>query len=521
MGHIRTAHTTKRENRMIKRRALIALYAVCFFAYVFFLFYFLSLHPGGASGDSAVIMALACFASGGMIMMAVYMITLYMFQGAEKAALYFTLFCVATGLRFLVMDGSFVLVQLIPGFTETAAISIRYFLIGLHIIGVTNFIIEVFAAPGVKRRLPVINGIVTAMSWGAVAAFLLGARPLYINAVMLLIQSLTIYCIYIIAKSPGLKQNRLHLMFFICMILYSLTVVINALLTAYLPHLTVTTNTIFLIAHIILLSDRSAKTKRHERELAERTEFLDKLNRIKTEFLQDMSHEMKKPLTIIATGIDYADSEISETDGSIFNAREALENIREETQRLGRMVGGMVSLAAMSDDSENRKRVDFTALLKNSADMFQMMLKRQDIRLRTRIASGLPDVFIEKDRFTQVLTNLFSNSADQMQRGEITLTAVRDGSYITVCVTDDGEGIPSELLPRVFERSVSGKEGTGYGLYICKTVVEAHGGTIQIESPVAWAGSSASAERPTEPSKGTAVTFTVPVYSGQEAGHNL
>jgi signal transduction histidine kinase len=105
-----------------------------------------------------------------------------------------------------------------------------------------------------------------------------------------------------------------------------------------------------------------------------------------------------------------------------------------------------------------------------------------------------------------VLANLLSNAADHTQDGHITLAAHLAGKYITVSVTDTGNGIEPEFLPNVFERGVSGRGGTGYGLYICKTVVEAHGGTIEIES---------------EPGKGTAVTFTVPVYGGQEAGHSL
>ena len=86
------------------------------------------------------------------------------------------------------------------------------------------------------------------------------------------------------------------------------------------------------------------------------------------------------------------------------------------------------------------------------------------------------------------------------QDGDITLEAFVEKNYITVCIRDTGEGVQPELLPRVFERGVSGKGGKGYGLSICKTIVEAHGGDIEVES---------------EQGKGTAVTFTIPVYSGQ------
>jgi signal transduction histidine kinase len=154
--------------------------------------------------------------------------------------------------------------------------------------------------------------------------------------------------------------------------------------------------------------------------------------------------------------------------------------------------------------------VDFTALLKKSAEAFRITLQDKN-HLRVDIATDLPDVFVEKDGFKQVVTNLLTNAAKHSQ-GDITLTARVKEKYITVKVSDNGEGIPPELLPKVFRRGISGKGGTGYGLYICKTIVEAHGGTIEIESET---------DGGRLPGKGTTVTFTVPVYGGQEGGHNI
>ena len=262
----------------------------------------------------------------------------------------------------------------------------------------------------------------------------------------------------------------------------------------------------FVFCYSLIIAIEYAETQRREEALAERNAMLDGLNRTKTEFLQDMSHEMKAPLTVIATGIDFADMQISESDGDIQKAQNALETIREETQRLGRMVGGMVNLAAMSVNGENRKRVDFAALISDNAEAFRIPLEQQNNSLTVETAPGMPDVFVEDDRFTHVITNLLSNAANHTQRGQITVAADFDNEYITVRVTDTGEGVSPDILPRVFERGVSGRGGTGYGLYICKTIVEAHGGAIKIDS---------------NPNEGTAVTFTVPVYGGQEAGHNL
>ena len=228
-------------------------------------------------------------------------------------------------------------------------------------------------------------------------------------------------------------------------------------------------------------------------------------NKAKSRFLAMMSHEINTPLTVIATGIDFADERIA-AGGDIDEIRDALEVVRDETQRIGRMVGSMVKLASMGDTDETRKRVDFAALLHNSAEVFRLTLKKQNNYLHMDIASGLPDVYVEADKFTQLITNLFSNAARHTRDGQVSLMADYDEAFITVRVADTGGGIAPELLPRVFECGVSDGGGAGYGLYICKTVVEAHGGVVGIESGR---------------NRGTTVTFTVPVYGGQEAGHKL
>jgi len=227
-------------------------------------------------------------------------------------------------------------------------------------------------------------------------------------------------------------------------------------------------------------------------------------NKEKIRFLADISHEIRAPLTVIATGIDFADSRV-EAGGDTAQIRNALDTVREETQRLGRMVGGMVNLAAMSDTDENRKRVDLAALLRNSAEVFRLTLEKQCNELNVDISPELPDVYVETDRFAQIMTNLFTNAARHTKDGRVTLTADYNETFITVQITDTGEGILPEILPLVFERGVSGGDGTGYGLHLCKTIVEAHGGTITADSD----------------DTGTTITFTVPVYGGQEAGHKL
>jgi len=112
-------------------------------------------------------------------------------------------------------------------------------------------------------------------------------------------------------------------------------------------------------------------------------------------------------------------------------------------------------------------------------------------------------LFANPEGLTQVLFNLLQNARKATEQGAIIITAQPSGNYITVTVTDTGSGIPPDILPRVFERGVSGSDSTGLGLPICKEIIEAHGGEISIHNSQCTINNEKA---------GTKVIFTLPVY---------
>ncbi|GHU11164.1 hypothetical protein FACS1894185_3950 [Betaproteobacteria bacterium] len=288
-------------------------------------------------------------------------------------------------------------------------------------------------------------------------------------------------------------------------VLFGLEASPSIIINRVLLYVALTTVCFLLDAAVRQISEVEA-AKHEVEKLSIKTESLDRLNHSKTEFLQDMSHEMRNPLTVIATGIDYTDKEINRDSGSMQNASLALDVIRHETQRLGRMVAGMVTMASIIETDEKRTRAQFATLLLRSAESLRLVAEQKGNTLLVETQDGLSDVYIESDNYMRVVTNLLSNAIDHTQNGKISVTAKTDNSYIVVSVTDTGEGMPPEILQNVFDRGTSSKGSTGYGLYLSKAAVEAHGGTITVES---------------DPGEGTVVTFTIPVYSGQEEGHDI
>jgi signal transduction histidine kinase len=140
--------------------------------------------------------------------------------------------------------------------------------------------------------------------------------------------------------------------------------------------------------------------------------------------------------------------------------------------------------------------LDFAALLDAGAGAFRALLKKDGNSLVLRIPDGLPLLTGNRDMLKQVVNNLIFNAGKHTRGGEITVSLEQDGDSLVAAVADTGEGIDPDILPRIFERGVSGDGATGYGLSICKTIVEMHGGEIHIES---------------DPGKGTTVRFSLPL----------
>ncbi len=266
---------------------------------------------------------------------------------------------------------------------------------------------------------------------------------------------------------------------------------------------------IFAIFEALAIFDITMKmvreAKNAEREALDHAQNMESLNKMKTEFLQDMSHEMRTPLTVIATGMDYAYRQVGKENIPVKETKETINIIRDETARLGRMVGGMVDMATLAV-TEIRAKTDFVRLLDGCVQAHRMLGGQNRNIISCDIPRNLPFVYVDKDNYVTVMNNLLTNAIRHTKDGEISVTARAQGSYITVEVSDTGEGIAPELLEDVTNRGVSSSGGMGLGLYICQTVVTAHGGEFEVESVK---------------DEGTTVKFTVPVYAGQEEGHHI
>jgi signal transduction histidine kinase len=238
-----------------------------------------------------------------------------------------------------------------------------------------------------------------------------------------------------------------------------------------------------------------------QKQLNEQNILLEQTNLSKTEFLANASHEMRTPLTVVSLNVQtvkYILEDMGVTEKDPKTAK-MLIRAQSEIMRLSRMVGGMLTLASMSENTDKHK-LDLLPILQAGIEMFRVGLENRGNTIESNVEPELY-VYGNADLMSQVFSNIMHNAGTYTKNGKVTVNAERKGNEITVTVCDTGTGISPELLPRVFERGVT-TGGTGFGLYLCKTVVESHGGRIRIESPVT-------------DGHGTAVIYVLPFYEGQ------
>jgi signal transduction histidine kinase len=256
-----------------------------------------------------------------------------------------------------------------------------------------------------------------------------------------------------------------------------------------------------------------------QKKLNEQNTTLEQANKTKTEFLTNASHEMRTPLTVVSVNIQMVMGLLKDIEKQAENAdaEKLLISSQNEIMRLSRMVGGMLTLASMSENTDKQK-LDLSSLLKSGIEMLRMNVENRGNTLKSDIEPGL-FVFGNADLLSQVLTNLLQNARAYTENGTVTVTAKKQGSEIAITVSDTGTGISPEFLPNVFDRGVS-TGGTGFGLYLCKTVVESHGGRIWIESPIVRGlGNDELGSVEHDSAKlGTAVRYVLPFYEGQFGG---
>lgn len=213
-----------------------------------------------------------------------------------------------------------------------------------------------------------------------------------------------------------------------------------------------------------------------------------RLELIRKDFVANVSHELKTPLTAIKGFMEtLLDGAIDDRE----NNRRFLQIINEHTRRLENLVGDLLELARLESDetSLSFSRFELLNLVNEAAESFNPRLKEKDIEFKAQLPREL-SLTADREKLRQVFNNLIDNAIKfNRPKGLIRIYAEDNRNSIKIAVEDSGCGIPAKDSLRVFERFYRSDKarsrelgGTGLGLSIVKHIVELHGGSAGVES---------------------------------------
>jgi two-component system phosphate regulon sensor histidine kinase PhoR len=212
--------------------------------------------------------------------------------------------------------------------------------------------------------------------------------------------------------------------------------------------------------------------------------------RLKDEFVATVSHELRTPLTSI---VGYVDVLLEDVDGIPADARPFLETVQRNARRLHRLVDDLLSDALKLGKAElHLGRISLAAVVRASAIEAEKAARAAGLEFEVEIGRALLEVQGDAERLAQVIDNVFNNAVKFTPTGgTINGFVKRDGRVAVIRISDTGRGIPPEELEDVFMKffrspgvQLDAIPGTGLGLAISKTIIEAHGGTISVDSTV-------------------------------------
>lgn len=210
-------------------------------------------------------------------------------------------------------------------------------------------------------------------------------------------------------------------------------------------------------------------------------ERLDVDERQRRLLLADVSHELRTPLTIISGDIEAMLDGVHPADTSHLTA------VLDETRMMGRLVEDLrtMALSEAGTLALHREPVDPDVLIEDVVRSFEGQARTAGVTVRADVPTDLPIMDLDPVRVHEVLANLMANALRHTPvGGSVAISGVTEDAWLVIRVIDTGPGIDADLIPHVFERFVKapGSGGSGLGLAIARSLVEAHGGTLEVEA---------------------------------------
>ena len=228
-----------------------------------------------------------------------------------------------------------------------------------------------------------------------------------------------------------------------------------------------------------------------------------RLSRLKSDFVANVSHELKTPLALIRLFAETLELGRVPTEDK---AKQYYRVINKESQRLTQLINNILDFSRIEAGRKEYhfQATDVGAVVREVVEAYRFSIEQQGFELEVEIAEDLPEAVVDPEALSQALLNLMNNAIKYSGEGKyIGLGVQADLRGIVISVADRGVGIPKAEQKKIFEKFyrvedtlIHTTKGSGLGLSLVKHIVDAHGGTVEIDS---------------DPGKGSTFRLVVPL----------
>lgn len=258
------------------------------------------------------------------------------------------------------------------------------------------------------------------------------------------------------------------------------------------------------------VNGRTAELKKVNDSLIESNKLLAAANeqlkvhdKMQKEFINIAAHELRTPIMPILGEAEFIEHQFNNKRKTVEIEKEQLSLIIRNAKRLDRLASDILDVSKIESQSLklNKERFNLKEVLSAAVqDLRDHIAKNIGNNPSLQVLYKADDIIVsaDKERISQVISNILSNALKFTEEGYISISTERKGKDVIITVKDTGVGIDSEILPRLFSKfTTKSEKGTGLGLYISKNIVERHGGKI-------WAANNADG-------KGATFIFSIPI----------
>lgn len=457
-------------------------------------------------------------AMGFILASAFYHFALYFMRRKMSVYLLFSLLCLFCFWRLaLETDG---ISDLTGWFSmATGVLDARIFLVlfFLHAAFIAMFSLYVFDRQWIARHLHLT--IIWCVA-GAAAFSLLPMNVAWLTTVFSVAAALPmLFALYKAVRSRVFREGSVEWLYIIALVLYVVVGFFSKYFADHLLYMTpVLTNMYMIMAESVILARQYSEMEIREQEMASKTAAMEQSAKVRAYMIDTLSHEVRTPLTVMSSYAQLAAERIS--DGRIDDLTLTnLKKISDESKRLADLASNTLRLSRLSDipDGGGFAPVDLGELTRQVVRLFEPMASKNGRELTLDLPGEPLPVLGSADSLTRLLWNLLDNALTHGGHGGIEIMVCPEGAGansgvdgggsggtqsggVRLVVRDHGDGVRPELLPKVFEHGISGRQdGTGIGLSMCRDIAHEMNGEIAIAS---------------EAGKGATVTVTFPGLKG-------